>query len=58
MRRGSRGVDVKMLQTKLGLKADGIFGPATEFEVKEFQHKYNLVADGIVGKLTLIALNQ
>lgn len=58
MRRGSRGVDVKMLQTKLGIKADGIFGPATEFEVKEFQHKYNLVADGIVGKLTLIALNQ
>jgi putative chitinase len=46
---GSKGDDVKKLQTKLGTTADGTFGPGTEKLVKEFQTKNGLTADGIVG---------
>jgi len=46
---GSTGEDVKKLQTKLGLTADGSFGPKTETVVKEWQTKNGLTADGIVG---------
>ena len=46
---GSKGDDVKKLQTKLGTTADGVFGPGTEKLVKEWQTKNGLTADGIVG---------
>lgn len=46
---GSQGEDVKKLQAKLGLGADGIFGAGTEKAVKEWQSKNGLTADGIVG---------
>lgn len=56
IRKGSRGEAVKILQTKLGITADGIFGANTETAVKDFQHKSGLVADGIVGAKTWAAL--
>jgi putative chitinase len=46
---GSSGDDVKKLQSKLGLAADGSFGPATEKAVKAWQAANGLTADGIVG---------
>lgn len=46
---GSRGADVKVLQTKLNLLPDGIFGPLTEEAVKEIQKKAGIKVDGIVG---------
>lgn len=46
---GSKGEDVKKVQEKLGLKADGSFGPVTESKVKEWQSSNGLVADGIIG---------
>lgn len=46
---GSTGDDVKKLQTKLGVNADGIFGEGTEKLVKEWQTKNKLTSDGIVG---------
>ena len=49
LKNGSKGEDVKQLQTLLGLSADGSFGPMTETKVKEWQAKNGLVADGIVG---------
>jgi putative chitinase len=49
---GSRGEDVKKLQSKLGLGADGIFGKGTEDAVKSFQTKSGLTPDGIVGEGT------
>jgi putative chitinase len=49
---GSRGEDVKKLQSKLGLSADGVFGPGTEVAVKKWQSSNGLTADGIVGEGT------
>ena len=49
LKKGSKGDDVKKLQAKLGLAADGIFGAGTEAKVKEWQAANGLGADGIVG---------
>ena len=49
---GSKGEDVKKLQSKLGLGADGIFGKGTEEAVKAFQLKNELSPDGLVGEGT------
>jgi putative chitinase len=46
---GSRGEEVKKLQAKLGLAADGVFGPGTEKEVKKWQIEHDLTPDGLVG---------
>lgn len=46
---GSKGEDVKKLQQKLGLGADGIFGAGTATAVKKWQAENGLTADGIVG---------
>lgn len=46
---GSKGEDVKKLQAKLGLTADGIFGNGTGEAVKKWQAVNGLGADGIVG---------
>lgn len=46
---GSKGEEVKKLQAKLGLAADGAFGPGTEKEVKKWQIEHDLTPDGIVG---------
>ena len=46
---GSKGEDVKKLQEKLGLSADGSFGPGTEKAVKDWQAANGLTADGLVG---------
>lgn len=54
---GSKGEQVKILQEKLGIKVDGIFGKQTEGAVKEFQKNSGLVADGIVGPKTRLVLN-
>ena len=55
LKKGSKGDDVKALQTFLNLNgfqcgvADGIFGNKTELAVKAFQKAHGLVPDGIVG---------
>lgn len=54
---GSRGNEVKLLQKKLNLKVDGIFGPLTEEAVKDFQKSNGLEVDGIAGANTLSKLN-
>ena len=37
LKKGSTGEDVKKLQSKLGLKPDGVFGAGTEMAVKGWQ---------------------
>jgi putative chitinase len=46
---GSKGEEVKQLQAKLGLTADGSFGAGTEAAVKKWQAANGLTADGAVG---------
>lgn len=56
LKKGSKGEEVKQLQTKLGLAADGVFGPGTEKQLKAWQTKNGLTADGIAGPATLAKL--
>jgi len=49
LKNGSKGEDVKKLQVKLGLAADGAFGHGTEAKVKAWQAANGLTADGVVG---------
>lgn len=53
---GARGQHVNYLQSRLGIKADGVFGPDTDKAVRAFQKRYGLVVDGIVGAKTWAAL--
>jgi len=52
LKKGSKGEEVKQLQSKLGLSADGDFGQKTEDAVKAYQLKNGLTPDGIVGPNT------
>jgi peptidoglycan hydrolase-like protein with peptidoglycan-binding domain len=52
LRRGMHGELVKVLQRKLRIADDGIFGADTEVAVREFQRNHSLVPDGIVGPKT------
>ena len=52
LKKGSKGEEIKQLQSKLGLGADGVFGSGTEAAVKKWQADNGLTADGIVGEGT------
>ena len=56
LRVGSRGPAVVRLQQRLGVTADGIFGPHTRAAVRSFQKRHGLLVDGIVGPQTRAAL--
>jgi putative chitinase len=56
LRRGSKGDDVKRMQAKLGLSADGDFGPGTEAALRKWQSANGLTADGVAGPKTLAKL--
>jgi peptidoglycan hydrolase-like protein with peptidoglycan-binding domain len=47
---------VRQVQQRLGVTADGDFGPITLRAVKAFQSSHHLVVDGIVGPATRAAL--
>lgn len=51
-----RGDSVKELQIKLGLTADGSFGPKTQAALMTFQKNNGLTADGVAGPITLARL--
>jgi hypothetical protein len=52
LKRGSTGASVRYLQSALGIKSDGQFGPITDKAVKAFQASQGLKVDGIVGPIT------
>ncbi|MCU0695636.1 MAG: peptidoglycan-binding protein [Myxococcaceae bacterium] len=52
LRRGMEGPAVTWVQRKLGVEADGKFGPATEQAVRAMQRRSGLAVDGIVGRQT------
>jgi lysozyme len=42
-------IAVKLIQAKVGVTVDGVFGPKSTAAVKTFQKKHGLVADGLIG---------
>lgn len=56
LKKGLAGEPVRRLQAKLGVTADGQFGPGTETALKSWQTKNGLTADGIAGPDTFMAM--
>tara|TARA_R110000824_G_scaffold67377_8_gene174586 strand:+ start:31631 stop:32494 length:864 start_codon:yes stop_codon:yes gene_type:complete len=56
LKKGDKGQEVKRLQSRLKIAADGDFGPKTEQSVKDCQKQNSLVVDGLAGPQTLGAL--
>jgi hypothetical protein len=57
LRRGDRGPAVKLVQRRLHVTIDGVFGRSTEWAVKRFQRRKGLEPDGVVGPATRRALH-
>jgi putative chitinase len=53
VRLGSEGEMVALIQKKLGLTSDGVFGKVTQKTVMEWQMDHGLTPDGIVGPQTM-----
>ena len=56
LKKGLSGEPVRRLQAKLGVTADGEFGPGTEKALKDWQTKNGLTADGIAGPDTFMTM--
>ncbi|WP_281502911.1 peptidoglycan-binding domain-containing protein [Ancylobacter crimeensis] len=56
LKKGLAGAPVRILQEKLGVPADGQFGPKTEEALKAYQKEHGLAVDGIAGPDTFTAL--
>lgn len=56
VRYNDRNEYVRLLQGKLGVETDGIFGTETEAAVKQFQRTHGLTVDGVAGIKTWNAL--
>lgn len=52
MKQGDTGERVALLQQRLNIKADGVWGPKTTVAVAEWQKQNGLTADGIFGPLS------
>lgn len=55
---GTSGTTVRVVQRRLHVPADGIFGPVTRHAVEGFQRRHGLAADGVVGPRTWAALKR
>jgi peptidoglycan hydrolase-like protein with peptidoglycan-binding domain len=49
---GSTGTAVHIIQAKVGVAQDGVYGPLTKAAVERYQAAHHLTADGIVGPMT------
>jgi lysozyme family protein/predicted heme/steroid binding protein len=54
--RTSRSSAVRLLQRRLGIAADGVFGPGTAHALRSFQRAHGLTPDGVAGPATWAAL--
>ena len=52
LQQGSQGVDVQHMQRRLGVTADGIFGPQTATSLRAWQRAHALVPDALFGVLS------
>jgi putative chitinase len=53
LKKGSKGEEVKKIQEKLGLKADGDFGSVTEKALQNWQTKNGILPTGILDEKTM-----
>ena len=53
LRRGSSGDEVRALQEKIGVPADGKFGVSTEIHLRLWQSRNGVIANGVAGPDTL-----
>ncbi|MDQ1715074.1 MAG: hypothetical protein QOC60_1019 [Frankiaceae bacterium] len=53
IRLGARGPVVQVIQRRVHVAPDGVFGPATERAVRAYQRRHHLLVDGVVGPRTL-----
>ena len=53
LRKKDKGQEVAKMQSKVGAKPDGDFGPKTEQSVRDYQENNSLIVDGIAGPQTL-----
>jgi hypothetical protein len=58
MRQGAMGAYVHLVQKRLKLKQDGMFGPETDQAVRNFQARNGLLPDGVVGPMTWFLLER
>lgn len=56
LKRGMSGEPVRLLQEKLGVTADGDFGPGTDKALRDYQSKHGLAVDGVAGPDTFTAM--
>ena len=56
LRRGSRGLPVRFVQERLGVRATGHFGPPTAKQVRRFKARRGWAPYAVVGKRMLRAL--
>ncbi len=56
LRVGSKGASVSCMQSIVGAKADGSFGPMTKASVMAYQASHGLTADGVVGPKTVAVM--
>jgi len=56
LKKGLAGEPVKILQTKLGVPADGQFGTKTDEALRAYQKEHGLSVDGIAGPDTFATL--
>lgn len=56
LKRGLAGEPVKLLQQKLGVEADGRFGPGTEKALQDYQKAHGLKVDGVAGPDTFVQM--
>jgi peptidoglycan hydrolase-like protein with peptidoglycan-binding domain len=54
LKRGMAGEPVKRMQEKLGVPADGDFGPGTEKALRDYQQAQGLAVDGLAGPDTFV----
>jgi peptidoglycan hydrolase-like protein with peptidoglycan-binding domain len=56
LKSGMKGAPIRRLQAKLGVTADGDFGPGTRQAVMDYQKANGLAVDGIAGPDTFAAM--
>ncbi len=52
--RGLCGEPVRILQRRLGIAQDGVFGSATETALRDYQSRNGLTVDGLAGPDTFM----